>query len=99
MFLPRQGPEATPMVFDDSTRERKAESGSGVLGREKYVEDARPRRGLDAWAGIADLEQHVAIRERRRANRDVAKSALRCVQGFYRIGEKVDEHLLQLGPI
>ena len=57
-------PDVAAALLHDPENHREAEAGPFAqrLGREKRLEDARLRRGVDALARVADSEHHVRAR-------------------------------------
>src|SRR5438552_810111 len=64
------GEDGSVVSFDDAMDDRKTQTGAVGFGREKWVEDAIERGGIDAATGVAHDQMKlpgVGIRRRRGA--------------------------------
>ena len=86
------------MLLDDAVGDGETEPGAGshLLGGEERIEDALLQPLVDARAGVADEQIDHAFPDR---GLDVDELPRRVRQGVARVGQEVDDHLLELDRV
>ena len=99
MLLALRYPETSPMILDNRSTERKANTCAGRFGCKESIEDVGSLIFRDTYAIVAEIEQQFVQAIDRRADRNSPRPAVRRFQSLDRVGEEVDKHLLYLRAI
>src|SRR5580704_4506580 len=87
------------MRFDDRAADGEPQAYALVLGSEEGLKEALDKLWRESSAAVAHADEHAIILGRLRANPQFFGPLSNCVHSLDAIGNKVQDHLLQLHAI